>query len=476
MNSTNKSWFTQPRTTLKWVVMFFVLSHFIMPLASIAQTFDKGFELVSGSLPTLTDDMNNDGTNDSYKVSDTGGYTASSNLSPFAVWGNGQGGYLVNSQFNAHSGSNFLMLSGDDNCFGLLSACSFSDAKTYKITFWAAAWAPSGTTGSLSPSLDIKREPGVSNTMWVVGTTQGQSIVNSYYSGATTGSEATWAASTSNYFSLGTGWNALPISNSTTLTWTKYEYTFTNVGGLTKIWISKFGGVDGYLCIDDITCEEVCTKPNAGTDQAPTCVGNTPITTATLAATAVTGGAWTQLGTTPNTATITDASSATSTVTGLIPGEYQFIWATSATCSDTVKITIPSCVVTCPTIVQSADTTVCAGSIITLRADLTGITTEDIKFVYFNTHQTDATIIYATPDGVLGTVTNAQLTAGKTKAALSTTIPASPASTTYHVYAILSPTPADANCRPYGHRHVITDPSKCPCSLPECLGVAVTKN
>ncbi|NBB23498.1 hypothetical protein GVN20_29435, partial [Runella sp. CRIBMP] len=37
------------------------------------------------------------------------------------------------------------------------------------------------------------------------------------------------------------------------------------------------------------------------------------------------------------------SSSATSTVTGLVPGVYQFIWATSATCSDTVEITIPTC-------------------------------------------------------------------------------------------------------------------------------------
>ncbi|NBB22306.1 hypothetical protein GVN20_23325, partial [Runella sp. CRIBMP] len=87
----------------------------------------------------------------------------------------------------------------------------------------------------------------------------------------------------------------------------------------------------------------VCVKPNAGTDQSPTCVGNTAITSATLAATAVAGGAWTQVGNTPNTATITNSSSATSTVTGLVPGVYQFIWATSATCSDTVEITIPNC-------------------------------------------------------------------------------------------------------------------------------------
>ena len=111
---------------------------------------------------------------------------------------------------------------------------------------------------------------------------------------------------------------------------------------------------------------------------------------------------------------------------------------------------------------------------ITLRADVTDITTQDVKFVYFNTHQTDVAAIYGTPDGGLGTVTNAQLTSAKTKAALTVTMPTASALKTFHVYAILSPAPTDAACRPYGHRHVITDPALCPC-VPQCLSVTVTK-
>ena len=70
-----------------------------------------------------------------------------------------------------------------------------------------------------------------------------------------------------------------------------------------------------------------CVKPNAGTDQSPVCQGNTAITTATLAATAVAGGAWSQVGTNPAGAVVTTPTSATSGVTGLTPGVYNFIWA-----------------------------------------------------------------------------------------------------------------------------------------------------
>ena len=86
-----------------------------------------------------------------------------------------------------------------------------------------------------------------------------------------------------------------------------------------------------------------CVKPNAGLDQAPTCAGNTAITSATLAATAVANGAWTPGTANPAGATITTSSSETSSITGLAPGVYEFIWSVSAGCSDTVKITIPNC-------------------------------------------------------------------------------------------------------------------------------------
>ena len=122
---------------------------------------------------------------------------------------------------------------------------------------------------------------------------------------------------------------------------------------------ASFGTCSATIDIVKITCVPLCTKPNAGTDQAPTCVGNTAITTATLAATAVAGGAWTQVATNPAGAVVTTPSSATSGITGLTSGTYQFIWATSATCSDTVKITIPNCSATCVKPNAGLDVTIC---------------------------------------------------------------------------------------------------------------------
>ncbi|NBB22423.1 hypothetical protein GVN20_23925, partial [Runella sp. CRIBMP] len=119
-----------------------------------------------------------------------------------------------------------------------------------------------------------------------------------------------------------------------------------------RVVASSMGGCNPppKTCSDTSNCVTVTVLPLpvAGDDQTPTCVGNIAITTATLAATAVSGGAWTQAPGNPPGATITTVSSATSGVTGLMPGVYQFIWATSASCSDTVKITIPNCACTKP--------------------------------------------------------------------------------------------------------------------------------
>ena len=115
---------------------------------------------------------------------------------------------------------------------------------------------------------------------------------------------------------------------------------------------------------------------NAGTDQAPTCVGTTPITTTTLAATAISGGAWTQAATNPAGAVVTTPASATSGVTGLNPGVYQFIWATSTTCRDTVQVTIPDCVppvTSCDTTLTLTDTTICSGASTNLFALANGV-------------------------------------------------------------------------------------------------------
>lgn len=82
----------------------------------------------------------------------------------------------------------------------------------------------------------------------------------------------------------------------------------------------------------------VCTKPSAGTD-VKICA---PVTTAALTA-AITGQTWSQLGTSPATATI----NASGAVTGLTAdGTYLFELSAGAGCSDTVAVTRSSVSVT----------------------------------------------------------------------------------------------------------------------------------
>ncbi len=122
-----------------------------------------------------------------------------------------------------------------------------------------------------------------------------------------------------------------------------------------------------------------CVKPFAGTDQQLVCSGTTQITTATLAATAVTGGSWSQIGNTPNVATITNATLANSTITGLVPGTYQFVWSTKTDCSDTVSVFVPNCgCVSTPPLLIGGNPQVCIGDTFpTLKVNIVGIGTVD---------------------------------------------------------------------------------------------------
>ncbi|MBB3842179.1 putative repeat protein (TIGR01451 family) [Runella defluvii] len=85
----------------------------------------------------------------------------------------------------------------------------------------------------------------------------------------------------------------------------------------------------------------VNAKPNAGKDTTLACVNaanNTLATSYTLVP-SPSGGTWTQLGTTPTTATITGNN-----VTGMsVAGTYQFIYTTTAGCKDTVAVTVAPC-------------------------------------------------------------------------------------------------------------------------------------
>ncbi|AYQ35785.1 SdrD B-like domain-containing protein [Runella sp. SP2] len=85
----------------------------------------------------------------------------------------------------------------------------------------------------------------------------------------------------------------------------------------------------------------VNVKLNAGKDTTLACVNaatNTLATSYTLVPNPA-GGSWTQLGTTPTTATISGNN-----VTGMsVAGTYQFIYTTTAGCKDTVAVTVAPC-------------------------------------------------------------------------------------------------------------------------------------
>lgn len=124
--------------------------------------------------------------------------------------------------------------------------------------------------------------------------------------------------------------NVLTLNPGHNIASLTFSYSYTDSG-------TECTGTDSHTVT-------VNPKPNAGSNQAPSCVGTTPITTVNLAATATTGGIWSQVVSNPSGATITTPSSATSSVTGLNPGTYRFVWTAATGCADTVQITIPNCV------------------------------------------------------------------------------------------------------------------------------------
>lgn len=105
---------------------------------------------------------------------------------------------------------------------------------------------------------------------------------------------------------------------------------------------------------------------NAGIDQticasAVTLTGNTP---------AIGNGVWTQLAGGPNTAVITNASSPSASVSGLIPGNYKFQWTISngpcLTKQDTVEVNVTQVATTAS---AGTDVRQCAVSSVTLAGN-----------------------------------------------------------------------------------------------------------
>jgi gliding motility-associated-like protein len=128
---------------------------------------------------------------------------------------------------------------------------------------------------------------------------------------------------------------AIPNPSSPTTTITGLE-----AGTYIFRWTSKAGAYCGTL-YDDVAVD-VTPNANAGSDQS-LCFANS----VSLNGNEGSVGTWTQIGTTPNVATITTTSSSSAIASGLISGTYTFNYAITptGTCtplSDTVDITIYS--------------------------------------------------------------------------------------------------------------------------------------
>ncbi|MBK8356167.1 MAG: choice-of-anchor J domain-containing protein [Saprospiraceae bacterium] len=121
----------------------------------------------------------------------------------------------------------------------------------------------------------------------------------------------------------------------------------------------------------------------------------------------------------------------------------------------TVDVTVDVCCPTIPTLTTNPSPAVCAGSNVILTAS--GLTTMNpnsygITFKYFSA----ATATPYTGGTVLATIPNGSLTGGGTGATTTTSI--LPVGNNF-IYAILSPTPTDVNCRPSATASIVVNPT-----------------
>ena len=120
----------------------------------------------------------------------------------------------------------------------------------------------------------------------------------------------------------------------------------------------------------------------------------------------------------------------------------------------TVDVTVDVCCPTIPTLTTNPSPAVCAGSNVVLTAS--GLTTMNpnsygITFKYFSA----ATATPYTGGTVIATIPNGSLTGGGTGATTTTSI--LPVGNNF-IYAILSPTPTDVNCRPSATASILVNP------------------
>lgn len=200
--------------------------------------------------------------------------------------------------------------------------------------------------------------------------------------------------------------------------------------------------------------------PYAGTDISLPCVNGLPATNTTLAATSIAGGQWSALASNPSGATITSPSNANSTITGLLPGTYNFIWAT-ATCADTVTVVVLSCNCTQPSNVTiTATSATCVGSNAQNNASISITSSNADKFGYSVGNS------YTGP--------NYASTAGNIIAGSGTINSlANPSSPQVYTIRLFN---GNDNC--YKDQTVTVQPVVCqtPCGTPNCLSIGITKN
>ena len=163
---------------------------------------------------------------------------------------------------------------------------------------------------------------------------------------APAGSTITWAA-------LDAGSSVTPSNTqNTTATITGANGSYRFIYTLSKA---------GCTSLSDtvVVTKSSVVVSNAGADIS-ICAATVPANT-TLAATAAAGGAWAQISG-PTTATITTATSATSTVTNLAAGVYEFEWRIkNGVCSDVVDI-MQIKVTQAPTVANAGpDQSICNG-------------------------------------------------------------------------------------------------------------------
>ena len=138
----------------------------------------------------------------------------------------------------------------------------------------------------------------------------------------------------------GTGYWSV-ISGPNTPTITSLNSATTTITGLTTgTYVFRWTIQNGPYCTpstDDVSVQVVPTA-NAGADQS-----SCEATSANLFGNASTTGTWSQVGTVPNTATLTVTTPSTATASGLIAGTYTFRYSISTpgcTSSDDMQVII----------------------------------------------------------------------------------------------------------------------------------------